>query len=344
MINGKYYYECPKTEQSPNATKPLLDLNKKPELVAQVQNTPAPTRAVEYNATMKQPQSANVVSKSLPRGNRQVPVLERNENDSPRGAVDPAIFGNFVYGGVKLGRTNFTDTDNLDGSATGYGVMLGTNVTEFIGIAISYFYQKTSVFLGLEDRSGGAVITPFTRNRNSGFSNDPTRTNPPLYNKDSYLYAHTITAEAQLHLTNTKQKFRPFIELGVGYKVSGLQEDFPAGTVGGALSSVSQNAFGLVAGIGAKYVLSNSIQVAADFRFFIPVTTGSPEWSSQPLPPRTTGPGANTRRNRNSYRTDQERRNTEYYQQARTNLFHNPDTKLTESPLSQIGLAVQYLF
>lgn len=346
IINGKYFVNCPNQKQANGA--PAAAPNTAVRGTFKPTNLPAANSPANRGAVVpaQPPQSYSNVgsipagqqmeSPTLPKNQQNVPVLGTQFPGDPQGVEeaegkDPAKFGNLVYGGIVLGRTNFIDTDNLDGDSTGFGVEFGTNLTEHIGIALGYSFQKVDLFLGLEDRSGGAVITPFTKAKNKPTG---TITQVPLTNEDSTLIAHIISAEAQLHLTNARAAFRPFAGLGLGYKISSIEENFPAGTDGASNSSMQQNAFGLTAGVGSKYRLSKAIQLGASFRFFIPVSSTEPIWSTKP---RT--PGVDENR---TFRSAEER---ERFINARNlNLFDTGDSKLTESALSQLYLSVNYLF
>lgn len=341
IINGEYYVNCPDKVNTRSAgpsrspANPDAPTVATPSYPSAAPGTLAPNTQTtsDYNAIATKP-GKEMESPSLPKSAASVPVVDPQFPGDPQGVVqagDPAQFGNFVYGGVVLGRSNFIDTDNLEGASTGFGVEFGTNVTEHIGLALGYSFQQTELFLGLEDRSGGAVLTPFTKAKNKPVGQV---TNVPLTNEDSTLTAHIISAETQLHLTRAKALFRPFAALGIGYKVSTLEEDFPAGTDGASNSSMKQNSFGMTAGVGSKYKISDNFQLGAAFRFFIPVASTEPLWSTKPRRPE----GAENR----VFANEAERQ--KFLNARNLNLFDNSDTKLTESALSQLYLSVNYLF
>ena len=345
VVNGKYYYNCPEAKAAdvaaPASAAPAT------VAVAIAEAPPAAAQAISAPNSSYYPQEpkgpAEVVSPTLPRNSREYSTLRGKANPFP---VDPraedgpeASFGEMTYAGISLGSTNFLNTETLKGATTAYGVQVGTNVNEYLGIELGYSYAKTEAYLGLEQRSNGRVVTPFTRARQASAAGQAGDPNPPLENVDTTLTAHLINMEGQFHLTKAKARFRPYAGVGLGYKASNLQENFPVGTTGAANASVAQGSLGATAGIGAKFRVSESIQVAAAFRFFIPVSTSEPEWSTQPTPPRSAGPGAAA----NAQGGDPSAA-AQYNNSRAQNLYQGSDTKLTSSALSQIAATVQYIF
>lgn len=326
VINGKYFYNCPTGGAEAAAGGAVASTTSG---TASAAAAAAPIGS--YPQEQKQP--LEVISPSLPRDPGDVKLMhgksvstidhDKKESDSN--------FGETTYAGVSLGATNFLGNDTLKSSATAYGVQLGTNVSDYFGLELGYSYAKTELFLGLEQRSGGRVVTP--RTRNAGYD-----ANPSLENVDSALTAHVINAEGQFFLTHARSRFRPFGGLGLAYKSASLKENFPVGTTGASNSSLEQTAFGATAAVGAKFRISDSFQVAAAFRFLIPISTSDPEWGAQPTPPRAPGPGSN-----GAAATDPDA-DARYYNSRSQNLFQGPDSKLTSSALSQLFGTVQYIF
>ena len=304
----------------------------------------AQTATNSYGATYTPP-GQTVSAPSLPtNGNQGIPVIEHKAAppELPRrgvpGKPSDAQFGELIYGGVTTGRTNFSSIDNMSDNATAYGVTFGTNATRFIGIEFGYSYQTAQLYLGLEDRAEGKVVTPFTRTRQTNPDADP-----PINNYDTEITAHVLSVEGQFHLTDVTNWFRPFAGLGLGYKEIKIAEDFPVGTTGGINSVMKQGSVGLTAGIGSKFRIAEKFQVSGAFRLFIPVSTSDPTLSAQTIRRNngrvgTFGDGSDPPGSGNGPGSDG------LAEELAQNLFQRSDQKITSTPLSQLVISVQYVF
>lgn len=301
VINGQYVANCPASSEQ----EEMVDVEGNP--TPPPSNIPAPKEAPQQ-----------VVSPSLPRSAAGVTVL-RSESEFAEGNYDSSAPK--FYLGAGLGTAFLTDAERLRGNTMAFGLQIGADLNDVLGLEFGYSYQSQDLFLGLESRANGQVITPQNQTQNRGTSVAPTS------NIDSTLRAHVFALESQFHLTERASTFRPFAGVGLAIKQASLVENFPSGTSGETGSSVSQTSFSLAASVGAKVRLAENLQIVGLLRLLLPITSSTPSWDVS-----TT---SNSQRGANP---------SLLAPTPRQNLFRTDDTRFTSASLAQILLAVQYVF
>lgn len=325
IVNGKYFVNCPEVAKAPQISQveasaaaaagtPVGNDVPKVDPDRFQATASAPGQEFESKSLPKDPSSVKLLN-GAPAGNDAVPATIARPKDERR--KNSSDFMDSIYAGAAFGRSSFTGIEGMDNDAFGLGVELGANLNDYFGIAFGYTYQKIDLFLGLEQRSQGGVVTPFTQAQNQP---NGTFSRVPKNNDDSALNAHMVYAETQLYFTESAASFRPFIGAGVAFKISTLEEDFPAGTTGASDAFVKQTAFGLTGSLGAKHQLTDNFTLGASLRLFIPIDNREPLWGNRPQRGFNQNPA-----------TPQ-------------NLFNNSDLELTESGIAQIQLMGQFLF
>jgi opacity protein-like surface antigen len=168
------------------------------------------------------------------------------------------------YVSATIGSTTITNTDS--GSATGFGLNVGTLLDEYFGVELGYTYAKQGLNLGLPNRFGGTI---------AAYGQD-----------DASLKSHLINIELQGYVTNALRRFRPFLGLGLGLKSSTLTElaDERSGpTYTGNDGTLTQTSFGGSASAGAKLRVSKDLSLGVAFRYFFPFARQTPRLE-QPAP------------------------------------------------------------
>lgn len=302
VINGKYVYSCASSETDSSASAPAA--------VA-----PAPQPTGTYPNAQKGMPTTSVASDTLPVGGT-VMVLEKEATGEHR-RHSGNVPGSQLYLGGGLGGSNFRFGEGNATGGTAFALQLGGNASENIGIELGYSYQSIGLYMGLDRRAGGTIITPGSRN--TGL----VTTTPQQQSSytDASMSAHLLTLEAQFLFTDTEAVIRPFVGGGFAYKYSRLQEDFPAGTIGNSGGSIEQNAFGMTATAGLKGRLGKNFQLAGVYRFLFPISTGDPVYNTKNYAP-VGAPGS----------------------AVAPNLFNNGDTRFTSAGLGQIVFTAIYLF
>jgi opacity protein-like surface antigen len=112
------------------------------------------------------------------------------------------------------------------------------------------------------------------------------------------------------YLTDLESFVRPYAGLGVGYRSSTLEENFPSGTRGAGGAFLNQTSFGANLNFGLQFRFSDAIRSMAAFRYYRPVINSDPEFDRG----------------------------------STLNYFNLSDTKLTSAPLRQLVASLQYVF
>jgi opacity protein-like surface antigen len=252
VINGQYLTTCaPKASdkviQVAAAQAPVTSYDSVPMRM----NPEAPIPSVQVAA----PQTM-AVSLSTP---AQSAMLESSiENRQEEHHHD---FQDSVYVGALVGSTSIKEA----GSSTGLGLTLGTDLDEYFGLELGYNYTKQGMNLGLDSRGTDLGDTYPSRD-------------------DANLQSHLISGTVQGYLTEMGRKLRPYLGLGLGWKSSSLTEKnlgYAGESSGGTLS---QSAFGGIAGAGAKLRVGKRFQVGLSFNYFFPLARQESRLRSNPSP------------------------------------------------------------
>lgn len=254
VINGQYLTSCEKKEAA-RAQDQITQVSAATAPVTQAPVTSYDSVPVRYNSAAPQPSVVStptqpaITNITLSQPNQQAPqVSYRERREEQRDEMVDA-----TYVGGALGSTTISASNA--GSATSIGLNLGTNLDDYLGVEIGYSFSKQDTNLGLVNRGAS--------------SPQPAKTT------DSDLRSHLLSAEVQMHLTDTFKRLRPFAGLGVGWKNSTLEEDsqptnlFNQSSGGG---SISQTSIGAVASAGTKFRLTKTWQLGLAFRYFVPLS------------------------------------------------------------------------
>lgn len=242
VINGQYLTSC---DAKPQVSDQVVTVAAAPVTsygsVPMRSNPDAPVPSVQTVS----PQTMTV-SLSAPMQSSLVKeeVAEKEES-----------FKDYTYVGANLSSTSIKDGR----SSTGLGVAIGANLDEYFGVELGYNYTSQGLNLGLDTRG------------NSLGSTYPAR-------EDSTLKSHLIAAEFQGYATNSNRRFRPFLGLGAGVKISSLKEK----SVGNGSSygyygdttptgSLNQTTFGGLGSAGAKLRVGKDFHLGVAFHYFFPL-------------------------------------------------------------------------
>lgn len=260
VINGEYRYNC--DAKAPQGLAPAG------QVVADQTTSVAAANTAVPEVTPPQPQVMPVTIVPVQNQNERVlgegrarPVHSRNSYSSIEAeAPEAASPADKVYVGAQLGNTTVTKAQN---GSTGISLNLGTDIDDFWGIEIDYSYAKQDMLMGLANRQGAGTISTTSKAKN-----------------DSTLSTHLISAEAQWHLTESGRRLRPFAGGGLGFRFAKLAEDLPYSYTGYQSSpytvsrdaELKQTSFGAVTSAGVKFQVSDSVQLAGIFRYFLPLS------------------------------------------------------------------------
>lgn len=169
-------------------------------------------------------------------------------------AERPESFRDYTYVGANLGSTSIKDGR----SSTGLGATIGANLDEHFAVELGYNYTSQGLNLGLDTRGNSLGDTYPARD-------------------DSTLKSHLIATEFQGYATNSNRRFRPYLGLGMGVKISSLKEKSLSGNsynyYGAATpsGSLNQTSFGGIGSAGAKLRVGKGFHVGVAFRYFFPL-------------------------------------------------------------------------
>ncbi len=255
VINGQYLTQCPEkgnentTYVAPKATDTVTSYSSVPirsnsaAPIPSVQTAPAPV----LNVAIETPSQQKQISESYETTRK----MERDQREDS------------TYFGILVGSSSIKNS----AGAFGLSGSLGTSIDDHFGVELGYSYSGQGLNLGLASRGG-----------NGGNGDEPLA---PTSNKDDVSFrSHMFSGEVQGHLTDTMKRLRPYLGLGLGYRMNSLNEksttDYYSGTTlsGGSLS---QSSFGGLASAGAKLRISKTIQLGLMFRYFFPLATQDPK-------------------------------------------------------------------
>jgi hypothetical protein len=248
VINGQYLTSC---DAKPQAAA---------DQVVMVASAPAAAPVTSYGAvpmrsnpdapipsvqTVSAPQTM-MVSLSAPMQSSLVKEEMAEKKES---------FKDYTYVGANLSSTSIKDGR----SSTGLGVAIGANLDEYFGVELGYNYTSQGLNLSLDTRG------------NTLGDSYPAR-------EDSTLKSHLIGAEFQGYATNSNRRFRPFLGLGAGVKISSLKEKSVGNGSGygyygetAPSGSLNQTTFGGLGSAGAKLRVGKDFHVGVAFRYFFPL-------------------------------------------------------------------------
>lgn len=271
VINGQYLTDCKAKDTVAQAdAAPARDTTVTSYDSVPVRSNPdanAPSVQVVEPATMNV-RIAPPAQNALIKEEVEIEKAEKHHDHDP-------IF-NTAYVGVGIGSTSLGNA----ASSTGFGLSLGTPLSDYFNIELGYSYTSQGMSLGLASRGTPA----------SG---------PSLLQEDSSLRSNLITAEMQGYLTDVYTRFRPYLGLGFGWKMSSLRESTSIATASGYSASsgsiLSQTTLGGVVSAGTKLGLSRDFGLTFSFRYYFPFATqlptlqaGSTNPYMAPTPPRLT--------------------------------------------------------
>jgi hypothetical protein len=265
VINGQYLTSCPKRGAAPPTASdsvhtvsaaasagPVTDYGAvpvrhnnavgAPALPPQQPNQSAPISSIEKDASV-------ATDEDFDAGRR-----ERLKNK----IIDQ------TYVGLAVGASNMKETNT--GSATGFGLNLGTNIDDTFGVELGYGYARQDLNLGLASR--GSSTTP-----------DPAQQQPQQQGggfgaavraSDASLSTNLFTGEVLAHLTDPVKRLRPYLGAGLGWRSAALTEsaDNATGLAGGELH---QNTFGGLASLGTKLRITKALNLGFAFHYFFPL-------------------------------------------------------------------------
>lgn len=252
IINGQYLTTCdeqkaaaPEQPQMAAAAPAAAPVVTSYDAVPVRQNFAAPQPAV--NA---QPEPARP---AIPVQTSAIVVPQSTYQERRQEQRDQFVDATYVGGAIG----SSTITESNAGSSTGFGVALGTNLDDFLGIELGYAYTNQDQNLGLAARAGSPQAP--------GAS-------------DASLRSHLISAEIQAHLTDIFKRLRPYAGLGLAWKSSTLEEEaqpalYPSyGLPNAKGGSIEQTSLGAIASAGTKFRLTQTLQLGVAFRYFLPLS------------------------------------------------------------------------
>jgi outer membrane protein W len=263
VINGQYLTQCPSSPAAASATVESNNTYVAPkqtdrvssyDAVPLVSNPSAPVPSVQ---TTKAP-VMDVAIETPSQGNQLSESREIVRKKAAGEIIDT------TYAGLALG------SSSLKNSTSAFGLMasLGTFIDDNFGFELGYSYSGQGLKLGLDNR---------------GSNSSGSATGTSSRSDDVSLKSHLITGELQGHFTETFKRLRPYLGLGLGYRMASLKErSSPNYLSGGSVSggTLSQNSFGGLASAGAKLRIDRSLYFTFSFRYFFPLATQDPQIES----------------------------------------------------------------
>lgn len=250
IINGQYLTSCDQKTEPPTP-----------------QAAPAPVvtsyDAVPVRQSFAAPQPVSApVSEPAPAATQSSAIVVPQSTYQDRRQEQRDQYVDATYVGGAIGSSTITESNA--GSSTGFGVALGTNLDDFLGIELGYAYTNQDLNLGLAAR-GGAPQAAGT--------------------SDASLRSHLISAEIQGHLTDVFKRLRPYAGLGLAWKSSTLEEDaqpafYPYSVQSTKGGSIQQTSLGAIASAGTKFRLTQTLQLGVAFRYFLPLSRQNPTLGS----------------------------------------------------------------
>lgn len=246
VINGQYLTSC---DPKPQASDQVVTVAAAPAAAPVTSYGTVPMRSnpdalVPSVQAVAAPQTMTVnLSSPMQSSLVKEEVVEKQES-----------FKDYTYVGANLNSTSIKEGR----SSTGLGATIGANLDEHFGVELGYNYTSQGLNLGLDTRG------------NTLGDSYPAR-------EDSTLKSHLITTEFQGYATNSNRRFRPYLGLGAGVKISSLKEK----SLGNGSSygyygetpngSLSQTSFGGIGSAGAKVRVGKDFNVGVAFRYFFPI-------------------------------------------------------------------------
>jgi outer membrane protein W len=261
VINGQYLTQCPSTPTvTATASNNTYVAPQQVDRVSNYDSVPMrsnPSAPVPSVQTVKAP----VMDVAIETPSQGEQISESREIVRKKAAVELL---DTTYAGLSLG------SSSMKNSTSAFGLManLGTFLDENFGFELGYSYSGQGLKLGLENRGS---------NGQSNFGNTPSKTD------DVSLKTHLITGELQGHFTETFRRLRPYLGLGLGYRMASIKERSTTDYLGGGSTgggSLSQNTFGGLASVGAKLRIDRSIYFTFSFRYFFPIASQAPQIES----------------------------------------------------------------
>jgi hypothetical protein len=282
VINGQYLTSCPKRGEALAARDSVHTIAAAPAPVTSYDSIP-----VHRNYAAAAPQLAP----QQPSVSYGVSSIERDngvgsEYDARDDLKRERLHSKLVdqtYVGVQIGASNVKESNA--GSATGFGLELGTNVDDTFGFEFGYSYSKQNLNLGLSSRdstdpSAAALGTSDgSVNSTSSIVNSPGSTTgyPTSTGSDSTLSTNLFRGEVLAHLTDSVKRLRPYVGAGLGWRTATLQENSSSSVYGGPVAggSLHQNALGGIASAGTKLRIAKSLSLSFAFDYYLPISRAS---------------------------------------------------------------------
>ena len=240
--------EAPVIATAPVTSEPLSSYGDVPVRQNPYANQPSvQTEATKAPETIKVPLTPPPATATVSSLASYETTLRDFEENRRQRRIDRLVERPYVS--AIVGATTITNTEN--GSATGYGLNVGTLLDEYFGVELGYTYAKQGLNLGLPGRYGDSAV----------YGRD-----------DASLKSHLVNLELQGYVSNALRRFRPFLGLGLGFKSSSLTELANENYNGyvGRNGSLDQLSFGGSASAGAKLRVSKDLSLAAAFRYYFP--------------------------------------------------------------------------
>jgi hypothetical protein len=283
VINGQYLTSCPKRGEALAARDSVHTVAAAPQPVTNYDSIP-----VHHNYAAAAPQlppqqpSVSYGVSSIERDNGVASDYDARD-DIKRERLHAKLVDQ-TYVGLQIGASNVKESNA--GSATGFGLEIGTNVDDTFGFEFGYSYSKQNLNLNLSSRdsndpfaSSALATSDGSVNSTSSIVNSQGSTNGTVAatGSDSTLSTNLFRGEVLAHLTDSVKRLRPYVGAGLGWRTATLQENSSSSIYGSSLAggSLHQNVLGGIASAGTKLRIAKSVSLSFAFDYYLPISRAS---------------------------------------------------------------------
>ena len=277
VINGQYLTSCPKRGEALAARDSVHTVAAAPAAPSKVTSYDSiPVhRNFAANAPQLPPQQPSVsYAPAVSAIERDNAVSDFDARDDIKRERLHAKLVDQTYVGLQVGASNVKESNA--GSATGFGLELGTNVDDTFGFEFGYSYSQQNLSLGLASRDSvdpsAAALGTGDVNSTSSIVN-PNGGVTAASGSDSTLSTNLFRGEVLVHLTDSVKRLRPYVGAGLGWRTATLQENSSSSVYGSSLAggSLHQNALGGIASAGTKLRVAKAVSLSFAFDYYLPI-------------------------------------------------------------------------
>lgn len=272
VINGQYLTSCPKRGEALAARDSVHTVAAAPAPVTSYDSIPIHRNYAASSPSLPPQQPSVSYAPAVSSIERDNAVSDFDAREDLHRAHLHAKLVDQTYVGVQLGASNMKESNA--GSATGFGLELGTNVDDTFGFEFGYSYSKQDLSLGLASRSSADPGTTSASAINTGDGSvNPSSSTTAATGADSTLSSNLLRGEVLAHLTDSVKRLRPYVGAGLGWRTATLQENASSSIYGNSLAggSLHQTSLGGIASAGTKLRVAKSVSLSFAFDYFLPI-------------------------------------------------------------------------